>query len=375
MNHPGLRERLVAELRNRGCAFHEIALDPNSPLGIVDQIESAIGADRPPAIFVYGLESMFDLRVRQNHAMDMLNMNRNYFVKRFPLPVVFWVPEFGMRELARQTPDFWSGRSGTYSFAGESGDAAETIERLRPGFDWNLSPKERKERREILAHLLGELDESAPAWAGVNLMAAHAAEFESDHKEAEQRLLLALEASRKSNDLGVQANALKSLGDVALSQARYSEGEQLYQQALPVYRQIGDRLGEANALKSLGDVALQQARYPEAAQLYQQALPVYRQIGDRLGEANALKSLGDVARMQARYAEAEQLYQQALPLYRQIRDRPGEAGTLWSQGRLALARNDEPSAAIALAEAARIYSEIGREDLAGQARQQIPATP
>ena len=114
VNHPKLRARLVEAIRRRlpEKAISELTLDPRSASGVVAQLEEAFGQRKLDGVFLYGLDAMFDLAERQSPAMDVLNLNRNYFGKRFPFPVVFWLPEFAMRELSRQAPDFWAWRSG-----------------------------------------------------------------------------------------------------------------------------------------------------------------------------------------------------------------------------------------------------------------------
>ena len=118
VNHPSLRERLVEEVKRRlpRMQIQEIQLDRESRAGVVAQLEDRLADPHPAALFIHGLEGMFDLSLKQSPKMDILNLNRDFFAKRFPWPVVFWVPEFAMREFSRQAPDFWSWLSGTYHF-------------------------------------------------------------------------------------------------------------------------------------------------------------------------------------------------------------------------------------------------------------------
>ncbi|MGI8814730.1 MAG: tetratricopeptide repeat protein, partial [Pseudonocardia sp.] len=284
-NHPSVRQRIVADCE-RSCGMHpvEVTLDPAAPDGIVAQLERAIGDDLPAALFVHGLESMVDLRVRQSPAMDLLNLNRDYCWRRFPFPVVFVAPLFAVREFARQAPDFWSGRTGVYRFTGDRDDIAETLAGLGVDYDWSLGAGAKLERREVLEHLRAEFDD------------------------------------RPDADPAITVELLDLLAKAAAFDSDWSTQQQLLTRALPIYRQIGARLGEANAIQALGDVALAQDRYVDAAERYEQALPIYRQIGARLGEANAIQALGEVARMQDRYVDAAERYEQALPIYRQIGD-------------------------------------------------------
>ncbi|MFN2629685.1 MAG: tetratricopeptide repeat protein, partial [Gaiellaceae bacterium] len=279
VNHPTLRDRLVeavrADLPDQRIA--ELELDPAASGGVVRAIEQAShGAD---ALFVHGLQTLAPLDDAPGFAE--LNLNRDHLRGTVPMPIVCWAPDYAIRAFARQAADLWSGRSGLYRFEPEPGDPAATSDAAARGFDWSLTPEERREREALLRDVLDELEESG-------------------------------------EDAPARADVAVSLGNAAGMQARHAEAVALYEQALPTYRELGDRLGEANTLKALGDAAGMQARYAEAVALYEQALPTYRELGDRLGEANTLTALGDAAGMQARYAEAVALYEQALPTYREL---------------------------------------------------------
>ncbi|MGH3940287.1 MAG: tetratricopeptide repeat protein [Pseudonocardiaceae bacterium] len=259
-NHPSLRRRIAQDCA-RTCGVHprEITLDGQAPDGIVAQLERTIGDDQPGPLFVYGLESLLDLRLRQSPAMDLLNLNRDYCWGRFPWPVVFVAPLFAVREFARQAPDFWSGRTGVYRFTGDRNDITETLAGLGIDYDWSLAAGSKLARRDILEHLQAELD------------------------------------NRPDEDPELTVELLALLARAAAFESDWLTQQRLLTRALPIYRRIGARLGEANAIKALGDVAMAQDRYEDAAEHYGQALPIYRQIGARVGEANTLLSRARLA--------------------------------------------------------------------------------
>src|ERR1019366_284025 len=177
VNHASLRDRLVDELLARFPQKNILRLTLRPPLedgtvvhGVVTQLLDAAGDSRPDAIFVLGLDTMFDPAARDSPALDILNLNRSYLAKRFSCPVVFWIAEFGMRELMSRAPDFWRIRSGKYHFVGETEDARSTLERVEDGFDWSLGLREKHERTEILQHVLKEVESAAQP--GVPVLAA-----------------------------------------------------------------------------------------------------------------------------------------------------------------------------------------------------------
>jgi hypothetical protein len=168
VNHTSLRDRLAEDLLARFPQENILRLTLRPPLedgtvvhGVVTQLEDAVGDGHRDAIFVFGLDAMFDPAARDSPALDILNLNRSYLAKRFCCPVVFWIAEFGMRELMSRAPDLWRIRSGTYHFVGENEDARSTLERVEDGFEWNLGLREKHERTEILRHVLKELESAA----------------------------------------------------------------------------------------------------------------------------------------------------------------------------------------------------------------------
>ena len=105
----------------------------------------------------------------------------------------------------------------------------------------------------------------------------------------------------------------------------------------------------------------------EREALLRELLEELDQTGDDPAvRAALLTALGDAAAMRARYDEAGELYRQALPIHREIGDRLGEANTR-GLGE-ALMPADAHSAAGTLADAARLYRLLGRQDLAEEAQ-------
>jgi tetratricopeptide (TPR) repeat protein len=228
----------------------------------------AVPRRKPAALFVYGIEQVFDYAAGYTHAIAILNLNRGYIAQRFRYTVVFWAPDFAMVEFSRQAADRWSATSGSFHFSGGSAETAETLQRLDEADFWSSDARDKVERKLLLERVCRELE------------------------------------SEPQPDSQALADARMRLGGVLYFEGQHDEAERLYEDALPLYRQIGARLGEANVLKARGDVAGRQARYQDAERLYEEALPLYRQIGFRLGEAHVLKARGVVAARQAHYQDA-----------------------------------------------------------------------
>jgi tetratricopeptide (TPR) repeat protein len=367
LNHTTLRQRLVDAVRRElpEKRIIEIALDSSCDTGVVSQMQDSIGDEKPDAVFVYDIDRLLDLRTRQSPAMDNLNLNRDYFAKRFPFTVIFWLPEFAMRELCRLSPDFWSWRSGTYHFMGDERDAYETLQRMTVGFGWSLSLKEKRERRQILTHVLSEVETTQPSDSGtlarVCELLGQATNFEGEHALASQYLQRALLLNRQTSNRPGQARCLQYLGDAAWARAEFNDAVAFFQEAINTFKELHDPLGEAYCTRSLGGVAIRRDDYRRAEELYLEALQMFRAAGDHLGEANCVRNLGDVARKLDRYAEAEEYYTQALRIYRTIPDLLGEANCIRSLGGVALRQDRYSEAEEHYARSIPLYREIGNK--------------
>ncbi len=160
VNHPGLRERLVEEAKTRLAGFDiaEITVDRDSGEGIAGQWERFLGTRKPAALFVYGIERVFDYKAGYTHAIAILNLNRGYIAQRFPFPIVFWAPDFAMVEFSRQAPDTWSARSGSFHFTGGSAETLETIQRLDEANFWSSDGRDKVEQKLLLERVCRELE-------------------------------------------------------------------------------------------------------------------------------------------------------------------------------------------------------------------------
>lgn len=229
VNHPELRERLVAELRHRGVQFEEFQLDPGATSGIGPLVEAAVAGRNVPALFVYGLEQLIDPDAPFSEAVAILNFNRDLFVERFPFPVVFWVPDFAIKNFRQHAIDFWTGRSGAYHFIPEDGDFKKTFEALTSDLDWELAPEQRRQRREQLQDAYRELLRSPNpdpnALLAAEMAVARSANLEANWSDAEQHWRLALDLAHRLDLQGEPALCLEELGDVARMTACYREAE------------------------------------------------------------------------------------------------------------------------------------------------------
>ena len=109
---------------------------------------------------------------------------------------------------------------------------------------------------------------------------------QGNYGEAERRLTAGLDLARRVGDTELQADILRTLGNV-----RWSQAPHYYEQALQIYREAGHRGGTGASLNNLGAFYAYRGDYRRAKACYQEALPIQREIGNRWGECTVLANL------------------------------------------------------------------------------------
>jgi tetratricopeptide (TPR) repeat protein len=107
-------------------------------------------------------------------------------------------------------------------------------------------------------------------------------------------------ASAKDADRGRMLNLLAA---VHLQKGSVSKGREIAERALNSARSSSDRREEANALRTLGDIACLEKRYNDAFQLYDSALVIDKELAipgriaaDLAALSRAAEALGDISR-------------------------------------------------------------------------------
>jgi tetratricopeptide (TPR) repeat protein len=149
---------------------------------------------------------------------------------------------------------------------------------------------------------------------------------------SQEPLERALRIARTAGKQKLEADCIKSLGDIALDRSDHDAARARYEEALPLFRNVGDVLGEANCIQRLGDIALDRSDHDAARARYEEALPLFRNVGSVQGEANCIWSLGDIALAKSDTPTAGDCFREALGLYERVAE-PYSIG--WIQVRLA----------------------------------------
>ena len=338
------RQRLVASLHKELPDLNIQEIHYREPIThLLDKLRQQINKPLPDALFVSGLEYSLP-KAETAHATPFvanLNAARNSFPLVVPCPLVLWVPEYLLNAVMRGAPDFFSVRSGLYSFVVTPQESATVAESLTAGEEWaaaNLPLAEKIERIAALEGLLDDYKNLPLAQRDRHVEARLLARLGNLHHtlgrwaEAEKCCQQGLAICREVGERVGEGQMIGNLGVVYKSQGRWAEAEKCYQQSLEIFREVGDRLGEGQTLGNLGNVYESQRRWAEAEDCYQQGLAIRREFGDRVGEGQTLNNIGIVYEFQGRWVEAEESYQQALAICREFGDRAGERHTFMNLG-------------------------------------------
>jgi tetratricopeptide (TPR) repeat protein len=168
----------------------------------------------------------------------------------------------------------------------------------------------------------------------------HWAEWERTHK-------LALEATRKKQNLRAKGVILNSLGNVFRLQGRWDQSIENFQEALRLHREFKDPVGESIALNQIANVYRLQGRWDEAINRFREALEINCRTQNRYGQSITLGGLGNVYRMEGRWEDALQAYGKSL--------------------QISVERGDLRGQCISLNNMALVYSRVGRLDEAERA--------
>jgi DNA-binding SARP family transcriptional activator/tetratricopeptide (TPR) repeat protein len=224
---------------------------------------------------------------------------------------------------------------------------------------------------------------------------------------------IGLESARAAGDRAGEAWVLNQLG-FALARLRENEAFGCLERALTIRRELGDTRGEAQtaiglaegylkmhgpgqdalrhmqhavdlleptgeismlavALTNLGEVHRGLGDLDAAIGCYMQARAISGKIGGGHVEGWALTNLGEVYQLQQRFDDAVACFEEALPKHRAAKHLSGQALTLMRLGEARAETGDIRKARTSLAEARRIYEQIGYEAEAEEIARRLAA--
>lgn len=306
---------------------------------LLDELRDRLSDVKPDAVFVVGLE--YSLRTtdeaRSSPLIANLNASRNSFPRVVRCPMMLWAPEYVVTAIARGAPDFFSIRSGLYSFAAAPKDSVSTVRSLVGG-DWfgaqNLSLAEKQERVESIRSLLADY-ESLPAEKR-DLSTEMSLHFRlgtllSVVGQNDEALAESSASLRIAEDLGDRAGVAASLHQIGMirqKRGEYDAALELYERSLKIVEEIGDREGVASSLHQIGMIHQDRGEYEAALKLYERSLQIAEELGHQAGVAASIHQTAIVHQERGEYEAALELYERSLKIREELGDPSGVAGSL-----------------------------------------------
>jgi predicted ATPase/DNA-binding SARP family transcriptional activator/Tfp pilus assembly protein PilF len=158
----------------------------------------------------------------------------------------------------------------------------------------------------------------------------------------------------------IEADALDTLGVVALRQGDYQKAKGLFKDSLAIWRELGNHWWQGTELNCLAHAARSLGRLEEASQYADEAISQFKQSGNRWGILSVLSAKGAIARELGELEEAAQCYQESLAMSREIRYQGGIARSSLGLGRVALALGDFNAARQNAHTSLGVYKTIGK---------------
>ncbi|MFN5397682.1 MAG: tetratricopeptide repeat protein [Pseudanabaena sp.] len=422
-----LIKRYEAELEAEGVRVYRLALNPDEPSLLQALIDGKMDMKQQAIATVLGAEKLSDLgadnRERLDSFLGYLQWTREA-LRRYPLPIVLWLPSALLVEIAKKAPDFWSWRGGTFNFGFAKLDFSKLV--LSNNRDFRLAqsaPSQSSSSVLSVRQLEDSLAEAIKTWGEDSsntepvyaqlgkLYADRVWKGETDNREretvlAETYLMRAIDIQKTyklRTDLIYSLNSLAymykflgywdkaealykeslvelreelnnkegiamiwgQLGDIERKRGNWDAAESLYRQSLQLRTELGDRAGMAESWGLLGDIERNRGNWDAAESLFRQSLQLRTELGDRAGMAESWGLLGDIERNRGNWDAAESLFRQSLQLRTELGDRAGMAMTWGSLGDIERNRGNWDAAESLFRQSLQLRTELG--DRAGMA--------
>ena len=385
-------------------------------------------ADAPDeaVAFVWGLDALLPSAAGDEdvtrRTLNEVNWRRGAWA-RLERPLVVWLPEYAIRFLARNAPDFFDWNSGLYTFETPESERSYllqiSLDRLEEeGKEEGLSKNRKRSHEPYLRSLLDEykgrskFDRKARADVLLRLVGLYirrsnyerarrlgeealtlSQETGAQEKEATAYYLLAsidfeqgvydraregleqaLKIRQELENRSGTAEVLHNLAVVALQRGEYNRAKKELKRALQILRETEDREGEAAAKHNLAKIPLRRGEYRRASEKSREALQLCQEIGDQSGEAAAYQQLASISLRQENYKHARDRFKKALRIRKEIGDRSGEASTRNQLAKISAKQGSYDEAEEELEFALRIFQEIGDQFGEAAARHNLAST-
>ena len=274
------RELVIAELKKRFQGKIKELFFSDKRKDVIGLLTSLNGRklNKRGGIFLYELEKTFP------ESLGNLNLQREILAE-VPQPLVFWIREFALREIAEKAPDFWAWRTEVFDFRLNKPElAAPTVRAYLSERSFYHKTREDLDRR---IHLFQELleqheREAAPdknmiAYLSEKLAQMHyyLSDFDLAWKYLEKGLNI-------YQELGDRAGLAKCYGNQALilqAWGRLDEAMALFKKIEQIFTELGDRAGLARTWWNQGIIYGKKGDKKRQIELWRKAIATNKAIG------------------------------------------------------------------------------------------------
>ncbi|WP_375499550.1 hypothetical protein, partial [uncultured Nostoc sp.] len=325
-NYADLRQRMVERLHQLSPVhIHEITL-PASVKTLYTNIREQLGDEQPPALMVFGLESVKDI----DTVLTSANQVREEFRKNFPFPILLWVNDSVLQKFIRLATDLENWAT-IIEFENSTDELVNFLQQKSDEiFAGDITPnsqmcRELETARQDLQNR-GEVLEAA-LQASLEFLLGLNDYLHDQIDSALAHYHQSLEFWRQSNYLERQGILLVNIASAYNRQSEknqtenqryWQESRNYFQQAIEIFEQaqLSDLI--AKHITKLGEVLRRLQAWSELQSLVEKALPLHQNYGTSLQLAQDYGFLAEVALEQSQWHEAYQLAGQALQILADI---------------------------------------------------------
>ncbi|NKB67796.1 MAG: tetratricopeptide repeat protein [Candidatus Latescibacteria bacterium] len=328
------REAAVGRLKdslNVPLVEHALEAGRSNPVELLQ----GEGAEERKCVCFYDIEEALP------QVAGIVNLQREAF-GQVPHASIFWVREYGLREMAEKAPDFWAWRSGVFDVRDEVVESG----RLQALVGESLLGANRGELERKVSLYKGLLEEHsqkekdgrflAELWlrlANVQFNLGRLGEAETSAREG-------LEQSRKIGDKRMESSALNELGSSHLPQGDFKSALKYLEASLSISQKVGDRRSGGGALANISRIYQGLGDWSKALECLNESLSVFREVGDRRSEGTISNNIGQIYLDRGNWSKALEYLEESLVILREVGDCQGEGGTLNNIGLIYQDRGD-----------------------------------
>ncbi|WP_392535777.1 hypothetical protein [Nostoc sp. C117] len=325
-NYADLRQQMVERLHQISpVRIREITLPP-SVKTLYTNIREQLEDEQPPALMVFGLESVKNI----DTVLTSANQVREEFRKNFPFPILLWVNDSVLQKFIRLAADLENWAT-IIEFENPTDELVNFLQQKTDEIfagDVTPNPQVCQELETARQDLQSREEVLEPALQASLEFVLGLHDYLHDQIDTALRdYQISLDFWRRSNYLERQGIVLVNIAlaynrqaekNQIKSQPYWQESKGYLQQAIDVFEQIQRSDLVAKHITKLGEVLQRLEAWPELQRLIDKSLPLHQNYGTSLQLAQDYGFVAEVALEQSRWNEANQLAGQALQILAEI---------------------------------------------------------